>query len=175
MSAAAIKLARPLFLRRLASASASSLRLGATLPKSFDAFREAFPHQCSKQIEYRDLDAYGHVNNTVYFSFYEEIRIRTWRKTANEEMFGAKGIAPVLQDTWTHFRMPLQLFDTIHIGMQLEDAVPEKASMVHRYCVWSEKYGAVAAEGGATLVLCDFDNDGKRAKGLTNADMEKWM
>ena len=85
------------------SASASTLCL-PQLPQTFAAFCEAFPHQCSKQIEYRDLDAYNHVNNTVYFSFYEEVRVRTWRLSTGNETFAANGIAPVLQDTVSHAR-----------------------------------------------------------------------
>ena len=116
----------------------------------------------------------NHVNNTVYFSFYEEVRVRAWRKSTGSDSFAASGIAPVLQDTWTHFRLPLSLFDIVHIGMRAEHIEPETASFQHRYCVWSERFGAVAAEGGAGLVLCDFANGGKRARNLSVDDIAKW-
>ena len=71
--------------------------------------------------------------------------------------------------------MPLSLFDVVHIGLRVEQVVPEKASFEQRYAVWSERFDAIAAEGGAKLVLCDFNAQGKRAKGLSHADMRGWL
>ena len=34
--------------------------------------------------------------------------------------------------------------------------------MVHRYLIWSTKQSTVVAEGGASIVLCDFSDGGRR-------------
>jgi len=170
---------RPSLTRAFSGASASSLRLPASqLPKALAAFHEAFPVHVRKPVEYRDLDVYNHVNNACYFAYFEEARVRGWRAKddgAASWSVEAKGIAPVLQDTWCNFRVPIGLYDVVHIGLRVEGVQPERASFEHRYCVWSEDHDQVAAQGGATIVLCDFDRGGRRAQGLTPSAMDRWL
>jgi acyl-CoA thioester hydrolase len=37
---------------------------------------DAFRHRTTLQVRFRDIDAFGHVNNAVFFSYLEQARIR---------------------------------------------------------------------------------------------------
>ena len=118
---------------------------------------------------------YNHVNNATYFSYFEEARLAAWRKKGDGRV-APKGIAPVISNIWCAFHRPIALEDTVTIALRVENVQPERSSMDHRYVVWSESQAAVAAQGGATVVLCDFDHsDGRRAAGLTVGGMERWL
>ncbi|MCS6836651.1 MAG: acyl-CoA thioesterase [Anaerolineae bacterium] len=40
---------------------------------------EGYPHQALIQIRYNDMDTLGHVNNAVYFTYFELARVRFFR------------------------------------------------------------------------------------------------
>ena len=162
---------------RALSASASSLRIpNKDLPKTLTEFKSAFPLHVRKEVEFRDLDSYNHVNNATFFSYFEIARTQLWRaKSDGTWDIAAKGIAPVLQDTWCHFRIPITLYDVVHIGLLVQQQDLERASFEHRYCIFSEDHGQVAAQGGSTIVLCDFDNGGRRAKSIPQNSMDRWL
>ena len=148
-------MSRVLRLRRL-PASLSELRLRC-VPQSMGGVHR-------RKVEYSDLDAMNHVNNSTYFKFFETVRVRNFSWVAQEDFqFVAKGFAPVLSDTWCSFHRPISMYDHLHIGLCIEDVRPEVGQFNHRYLVWSEAHGRVAAQGGATVVMCDFDNGGRRA------------
>ena len=152
------------------SASTASLRLPTSaLPTSLAACHAAFPVVHATRVEFRDLDPYSHVNNATYFSYFEEARMAAWPKGVEP-----KGIAPVLADVWCAFRRPVALYDVVHIGLRVDNVNVEASTFEHRYVVWSEALGQVAAQGGATVVLCDFDRQGRRATGLAPTDLERW-
>ena len=144
-------------LRRCASAGV--LRL-PTLPSTLEALEAEFPSTFEQRVEYRDLDAMNHVNNATYFMYFENARIRAF--LGGKFAFNPAGVSPVLADTWCSFRRPVELDDMLTIGSRAENINPERGSFDHRYIVWSARHGTVAAQGGATVVLCDFDAGGRR-------------
>ena len=115
------------------------------------------------------------MNNATYFSYFEEARLALWGGKGDGQV-AAKGIAPVIADIWCAYQRPIALGDTVSIALRVENLQPEKSSMEHRYVVWSEANEMVVAQGGATIVLCDFDHgDGRRATGLTLSAMDRWL
>lgn len=46
----------------------------------------AFNHRCPLQIRFNDVDVLGHVNNTVYFSFYDTGKAYYFRAVKNHPM-----------------------------------------------------------------------------------------
>jgi acyl-CoA thioester hydrolase len=71
-------------------------------------------------IRYRDLDPYGHVNNTVYLGFFEDIRIAYWRALAdlagleNLEAGDVPGARYMVAETTVLRRAPIFLDHTLH-------------------------------------------------------------
>lgn len=54
------------------------------------------------------------------------------------------------------------LYDSVVVGVRATNIIPEQGEFKHIYAVWSTKQNTVAAMGGCTIVVCDFDNGGGR-------------
>ena len=75
-------------------------------------------------VRWGDQDTLGHVNNCVYFRYFEHARCTLWRQVMGLEVDGAKImntekeiIAPILASTSCRYRRPVQFPDTLRIGL----------------------------------------------------------
>jgi acyl-CoA thioester hydrolase len=70
-----------------------------------DALREVFAMRLA--IRWGDLDVQGHVNNTVYFRYMEELRV-TWFRSLEAMSGGHAGCVPVVVNARMDFLKELQ-------------------------------------------------------------------
>jgi len=108
----------------------------------------------SQDIAWGDMDAFGHVNNTVYFRYFEDARIEYFKRVGIHELRQPSGVGPILANARCDFRIPLDFPDRIHIGTRSRVLSAKKFSM--EFAVFSERYGAIAAEGDGLIVYYDY-------------------
>jgi acyl-CoA thioester hydrolase len=108
----------------------------------------------SVPVAWGDLDAFGHVNNTRYFRWFEDGRIAFFDAVGIGEIKDRSGIGPILASTNCRFRIPLTYPDRVHVGASVSSYEPERFTM--DYVVVSEQHGKVAAEGQGQLVAFDY-------------------
>lgn len=113
-----------------------------------------YPVQVIQPVVWGDMDAFQHVNNTVYFRYFEDIRIEFMQQTGMFEVLENQQIGPILASTSCDFRAPLNYPDTIHIGTRVVDLQERKFSMAYR--VVSEKLERVVAKGSGLIVYYDY-------------------
>src|SRR6202451_3071327 len=80
-----------------------------------------FPVIVRQNVVWGDMDSYQHVNNVVYFRYFENARLEyiarlDWFKFEEET-----GVGPILSATQARFRRPLTYPDTIAVGARLAD------------------------------------------------------
>jgi len=105
-------------------------------------------------VAWGDLDAFGHVNNTRYFRWFEDGRIAFFDAVGIQEIKDQSGIGPILASTSCRFRIPLTYPDRVHVGATVSSYAPDRFTM--RYVVVSEHHGKIAAEGEGQLVAFDY-------------------
>ncbi|MCP5325341.1 MAG: acyl-CoA thioesterase [Oceanospirillaceae bacterium] len=115
-----------------------------------------FPIVIHQPVIWNDMDAYQHVNNTVYFRYFEDARMAYFEKTRVSEFKELHGIGPILASTRCDFRAPLTYPDNLRIGARVVEIAEKK--FVMQYRVVSEKLNAVAAEGEGLIVYYDYQN-----------------
>lgn len=120
-----------------------------------------YPAVISLPVEWGQMDAFEHVNNTVYFRYFESARIAYFEKAGILEYLREKGIGPILKHTQCRFRIPLSFPDTVHAGARVTELGEDSFEMAYR--VVSAKAAAVAAEGTATVVWLDYGRSCKTA------------
>jgi acyl-CoA thioester hydrolase len=103
-----------------------------------------------------DMDAYQHVNNTVYFRYFETVRIAFFDRIKFEEAKDETGIGPILASTQCRFRLPLTYPDTVSIGARVIDVLEDRLTMLYR--VVSHKHKKIAAEGDGLLMAYDYQS-----------------
>ncbi|MEM6954586.1 MAG: thioesterase family protein [Myxococcota bacterium] len=101
-----------------------------------------------------DMDAFGHVNNTVYFRWFENARIAFFREVG----WGHEGVGPILAKTDCVFRQPVVFPDTVKVEAAAEDLREDRFTMTYR--VISDRLGEVAF-GSGRVVAFDYANGTK--------------
>ena len=110
-------------------------------------------HTSRQPIRWGDMDALGHVNNTVYFRFMEQARIE-WLYAHRGEGSHAGGSGPVIVNASCTFLKPLVYPGDVEVRMYLGDA--GRSSVATHYEL--DAGGARAAEGAAKMVWIDLES-----------------
>ncbi len=113
-----------------------------------------YPVVLRQDVVWGDMDAFAHVNNTVYFRYFEDARIAYFDRIGVHEQKTHFGVGPILAATNCNFRLPLDYPDRIHIATRSRILSPKKLNM--EYVVFSERHGAIAAEGEGLIVYYDY-------------------
>ena len=120
---------------------------------SIDRLSE-YPVHVSLAVAWGDMDAFGHVNNVVYFRYFETARIAYFDKINYTDAQVNDGLGPILASTKCRFRKPLRYPDQLTIGARVTEISEDRFTMAYR--VYSHDLDAVAADGEALVVNFDY-------------------
>jgi acyl-CoA thioester hydrolase len=104
-------------------------------------------------VQWGDQDAFGHVNNVVYFRWMESARIEYFRRSGLGAIDNT-GIGPILATIKCDFRRQLKYPDALLITGSILSIGRTSMKMAHR--VYSQTQQAIAAEGDSVLVFFDY-------------------
>jgi len=116
-----------------------------------------YPLVLSQELIWRDMDAFQHINNAVYFRYFEDVRIAFLEKAGVMEHMNGTQTGPILASTSCDFRAPLTYPDTIQIATVIEDIQLKRFKM--KYVVYSEGLNRLTAEGEALIVFYDYQRN----------------
>ena len=71
------------------------------------------------EVRFADLDAYGHVNNAVFFTYLETARVKLFRDRFADMM--QRGLLFLVVEASCRYRKPIELTDRVHIDISTED------------------------------------------------------
>lgn len=100
------------------------------------------------------MDAFGHVNNVVYFRWCESVRVRYLELAGLADMMDANQVGPILAAIDCHYRRQLTYPDQVLVGSKMLRI--GHSSMAMQHVLFSEEQQAVVAEGEATIVAFDY-------------------
>jgi acyl-CoA thioester hydrolase len=109
-----------------------------------------YPVVVEQAVVWGDMDSYRHVNNVVYFRYFENARLEYFRRLDWDAILEISGVGPILAATWARFRRPLTYPDTIWIGARLGTLGEDRFTLNHR--IVSRRLADVATEGEGTVV-----------------------
>jgi acyl-CoA thioester hydrolase len=128
---------------------------------SLDALLASYPVIIQIPVAWGEMDAFGHVNNIVYFRYFESARIAYLERIRGIEHMKETGIGPILASTHCRFRAPLTYPDTVSVGTRIHSIEGDRFTM--DYCVVSHNLEKVAAEGDGLVVIFDYAQNKKTA------------
>ncbi len=82
-------------------------------------------------VRWRDMDAYGHVNNAKYISYLEEARVRWMHGVMGGAKMGS-GISPVVANTHVNYRRPIVWPNDIVVELFVERIGNSSMTIGHR-------------------------------------------
>src|SRR5262249_20622715 len=119
-----------------------------------DDLLAGYPVVVEQAVVWGDMDSYRHVNNVVYFRYFENARLEYFRRLDWFEFEKQTGIGPILSATHGKFRKPLTYPDSISIGCRIAKLEEDRFHM--EYLLVSHRMNAVAATGGGTIVTFHY-------------------
>jgi acyl-CoA thioester hydrolase len=102
-------------------------------------------------IAWGDMDAFGHVNNTVFFRLFESARME-YLGRINFSGAGAEA-GPILATTHCRFRRPIVYPDRVRVGARVTEVGADRFTM--EYLIIKSD-GMIAADGGGVIVTYDY-------------------
>ena len=110
-------------------------------------------HEMVIPIRWGDMDAMGHVNNTLYFRYLEIVRIDWFHSL--DCVPDPRGTGPLIVNAFCNFHKQLEFPGDVVVKMYASD--PGRSS----FETWAtiertDDAGVVYASGGATTVWVDF-------------------
>jgi acyl-CoA thioester hydrolase len=118
-----------------------------------------FPVTIRLPVAWGEMDAFQHVNNVVYFRYFESARIVYFDAIEIMNVMETTGVGPILAETRCRYRIPLTFPDTVTVGVRVSTLAPQGITM--QYAVASRRHGKLAAEGDGRIVTIDYAGGGK--------------
>ena len=113
-----------------------------------------FPVVVESPVAWGEMDAFQHVNNVVYFRYFENARLAYFRAVGYMDQMEQAGLGPILASAQCRFRLPLEYPDTVSVGVRVRRLQSDRFLMEYR--VVSQRHAAVAAEGDGLIVSYDY-------------------
>lgn len=112
-----------------------------------------FRHRTSLQVRFRDLDAFGHVNNAVFFSYVEMARIRYLLDVLEVEA-DFSTLPLILARVELDFRSPIFFGDDLEVGTRVDRIGRTSFTMSHRVTAGPDR--RLVADVVSVLVTYDY-------------------
>ncbi|MFM2587913.1 acyl-CoA thioesterase [Vibrio sp. TBV020] len=119
-----------------------------------DELLKGFPVITEVQVAWGEMDALQHVNNAVYFRYFETARLDYFKEIDLLVNLKESQVGPVLGHTECRYKLPVTYPDTLLIGSRVIELQEDRFTM--EYQIVSKKLGKVATIGKATCVMFDF-------------------
>lgn len=116
---------------------------------------EGYPIVVDFPIAWGEMDSFQHVNNVIYFRYFENARVAYSAKIGLHEILKQTGIGPILGSVRCTYKFPLTYPDTISVGAKVISLEEDRFTMKH--LVVSHRHQKVAAEGDGVIVMYDYN------------------
>jgi len=124
-----------------------------------DNLIESYPVVIEIPVVWGEMDAFQHVNNVVYFRYFESARIAYFEKLDVMDLMNRTGIGPILATTSCRFRAPLTYPDKVLIGAKVTNIEQDRFTM--NYLLVSTRLQKAAAEGDGLIVAFNYRENKK--------------
>lgn len=120
---------------------------------------DKFPVIVELPVCWGEMDAFGHINNVIYFKYFECARIAYLEKMDFKQIAEQSGVGIILASIESKFIVPLFYPDTIKVGATVTKIDTDRFIM--DYAVYSATQNKIAAIGSSVVVMYDYKKHSK--------------
>ena len=120
-----------------------------------------YPVSLEISVVWGEMDALQHVNNVVYFRYFETVRIEYLQRIGIMALLANGQMMPVVAETSAHYRRPVTFPDTLLVEARVSDVGEYGFTM--SYQITSRQQAAVTTLGDARVVMLDKTTGKKMA------------
>ncbi len=114
----------------------------------------AWPVALEVALAWGEMDAFGHINNAVYFRWFESARMSYFERLGWPALQHRTGVGPILHSTRARFRAPLTWPDRVTVTTRVSEVAADRFTML--YEVRSHALDRLAADGSGLIVAFDY-------------------
>ena len=115
--------------------------------------RERFKHFTEIKVRWGDLDALGHVNNAIYFTYMESSRFSYFQAAGIVHHWNHR-FGPILASAKCNFRKPIGFPAQLDVGIRITEIRNSSFSMEH--AIFPKGGSEVLADAVAVAVWMDY-------------------
>ncbi len=127
----------------------------------FDLELSALAVIVNEHVRWGDMDAFGHMNNAVFFRLFESSRMAYLERINFCDPELNDGLGPILAHTECYFRKPLVYPQSIRIGTRVRTLENDRFTMDYGLFINDDE--PVMAACGSGLVICYDYRQNRRA------------
>ena len=126
-----------------------------TVPEGFTEPGSArSPFTIRQPVAWGEMDAMGHVNNTVYLRWLENARFVYFEHIGLNALYRATKQGPILARIELDFLAPVTFPDHVLVSTRTRRIGRSSFTLEHR--AWSEAQGKLCAKADAVIVMVDY-------------------
>ncbi len=117
---------------------------------------DKFPYEIKIEVAFRDIDAMGHVNNAVFFAYFETARMKYVMdvfEPGDPNEFDLLDMPLILVEATCSYKSPALLGETLQVGVGLSRFGTKSFDLVYR--ILGED-GRLVAFGQTVQVMYDY-------------------
>lgn len=116
-----------------------------------------WPVQIEIPVAWGDMDAFRHVNNTIYLRWFESVRIDYFLKLG---IVNTEGVGPILAKLSVNYRRPVIYPDTMRVETTVTHFGKTSFSMSYR-ALSKQQGGELVADSDSVIVMFDYHRQEK--------------
>ncbi len=120
-----------------------------------------YPVVIEQVVDWGDMDAFQHVNNVVYFRYFENARVVYFAKLDWVAYLDQTGIGPIVSTAVARFRRPVTHPDTLLVGVRVSNILHDRYLMQYR--IVSQRHNIITTEGETEVVTYHYQERKKVA------------
>ena len=117
----------------------------------------SFPVVAEIPVTWGDMDSFQHVNNVIYFRYFESARIQYFEAVGLMDIVKQLGVGPILGSTSCRYRTPLTYPDTVYVGAKITEMHEKRFTM--EYLIVSEQHPETVAEGSGVVICYNYQKN----------------
>ena len=118
-----------------------------------------FPVIIEQPVAWGEQDCFEHVNNVVYFRYFENARVAYLERLDWQAYLKATGIGPIVATAQARFRRVVTFPDSLLVGARVSAMGKDRYTMDYR--IVSKKLADVATLGDTVVVTFDYRDNKK--------------
>lgn len=124
-----------------------------------DKFNKNYPVIIELKVQWGDMDAFNHVNNVMYFRYFESARLAYFERIGVMDKNNSSSVAPILAETSCRYRLPLNYPDKILVGARVLES--HSHGFLMEYAIYSQAHKKISSIGTGRIVMLDYDTHHK--------------
>jgi acyl-CoA thioester hydrolase len=119
-----------------------------------DELLAGYPVIIEQIVQWGEMDAFQHLNNIVYFRYFENARIAYLERIGWWQQVPKTRLGPIVATIQARFRRAVTYPDTLLVGARVSDLGDDRMTMEHR--IVSRTRGELTTEASSVVVCYDY-------------------